>query len=106
MTRLQSKNYNRFLHIIINMMIPFCRILMSEAYTSIDNTMKYYGSTERKGVHIPFNFQLIRLNKDSNAIQIVASINEWLSKMPKGQIANWVVSRTQLFSSEYLLIVL
>lgn len=91
---LQSKN-NKSLQLTIlysDKLINFCRILMADAYTSIENTIKYYGDKTNKGIHVPSNFQLIPHDKKSNAIKMVSSINEWLNKMPDGQIANWVVS--------------
>lgn len=54
--------------------------------------MKYYGSNGKQGAQIPFNFLLVSHNKDSRATDIVQSINEWLTNMPEGQTANWVVS--------------
>ncbi|KAF2889474.1 hypothetical protein ILUMI_16699, partial [Ignelater luminosus] len=68
------------------------RVLMAEAYTDIDNTMRYYGDETRDGAHFPFNFLFItELNKTSTAEDIVAVVNKWLSKMPEGRTANWVL---------------
>lgn len=71
------------------------RIMMTEAYANITFTMRYYQSEDgtRKGSHIPFNFLMISdLNKDSSANDFVHTINKWLSYMPAGETANWVVS--------------
>ena len=72
------------------------KIMMTEAYTNITNTMRYYVSQDgtRKGSHIPFNFQLVsNLNRESTANQFVSAINTWMSFLPAGSTANWVVSK-------------
>lgn len=74
--------------------------MMTEAYTSIRNTMPYYGGVEngkivRYGAQIPFNFQLItNTNASSKASDYKRTIESWLNAMPKGDKihANWVVS--------------
>nr|CAH7729010.1 unnamed protein product [Callosobruchus chinensis] len=71
------------------------KVLMSEAYTDIDKTMKYYGSADGKqlGAHFTFNFQLLGLIKDKNfkVTDIVNAINLWWHHMPKIYTANWVL---------------
>lgn len=67
--------------------------MITEAYTSMKNTMKYYGDETNPGAHVPFNFALITcLNDHSKAIDFNDTINEWLKNLPKGKRANWVVS--------------
>jgi len=67
--------------------------MITEAYTSMENTMRYYGNETNLGAHMPFNFGLIdRLNDNSNATQFNDAINNWLDNMPDGKCANWVVS--------------
>lgn len=68
---------------------------MTEAYTSLANAVKYYGSDDgtRPGAHVPFNFELItHLNNGSTALDAKRLINSWLDAMPAGARANWVVS--------------
>lgn len=68
---------------------------MTEAYTSLANSIKYYGSADgtRRGAHVPFNFELITyLNSSSTALDAKRIINSWLDAMPQGARANWVVS--------------
>uniref|UniRef100_A0A336LS66 CSON015493 protein n=1 Tax=Culicoides sonorensis TaxID=179676 RepID=A0A336LS66_CULSO len=44
------------------------RLMMTEAYTSLDNLMKYYGDGKKNGSHIPFNFEVLTGTKaDSTA---------------------------------------
>lgn len=62
---------------------------MTEAYTSLSNTTKYY----MYGSHIPFNFKFITdVNSTSTVQQFESTIQSWMSSMPQGQVANWVVS--------------
>lgn len=73
---------------------------MSEAYTTLPNTLRFYGKVEngeitQYGAHIPFNFELIsKTNVNTTSYELKAHIQHWLNGMPKGnQIhANWVVS--------------
>uniref|UniRef100_A0A1L8EBH7 alpha-glucosidase n=2 Tax=Haematobia irritans TaxID=7368 RepID=A0A1L8EBH7_HAEIR len=68
------------------------RILMTEAYTSFDNIMRFYGDGHRNGSHIPFNFDFLSDNIHySSATWIVEHINKWLEAMPKDVHANWVL---------------
>lgn len=74
----------------------FCgrRIIMTEAYTSLPNTLLFYGNATTNGSQIPFNFELISYtNISSKAPDYVKNINNWLNGMPKGKNAraNWVV---------------
>lgn len=68
------------------------RVIMTEAYASMDNIIRYYGNSTHKGSNIPFNFEMIqRLNKNSNAKDFSQVIAEYLSKVPKGSEPNWVL---------------
>lgn len=69
--------------------------MMTEAYANITATVSYYESDDgnRMGSHIPFNFLLLtQLNDRSDARDFLFNINKWLSYMPLGKTANWVVS--------------
>ncbi|XP_050079089.1 uncharacterized protein LOC126565930 [Anopheles maculipalpis] len=68
------------------------RLMMTEAYANLEQTMLWYGNGNRKGAHIPFNFAMInRLSKDSRANDFKEIIDEWLEAMPAGAQANWVL---------------
>lgn len=70
------------------------KILMTEAYTSLENNMRLYTNGVKKGSQIPFNFELISNLKDtSTATDYAKYINLWLNTMPKAEDfqANWVV---------------
>jgi alpha-glucosidase len=76
------------------------RIIMTEAYTSIENTMLYYGNSTTNGSHIPFNFQIIlNLNSQSTAADVNNVIHTWMDNLPTGKTANWVVSKELKFLS-------
>lgn len=70
------------------------RVMMTEAHSTIDIVMKYYGNGHgRDGSHIPFNFQMMpNINAaPKTAYEIKRIIHIWLDNMPLGRTANWVV---------------
>lgn len=68
------------------------RVMMTEAYASLDETIKWYGNASHSGSHMPFNFALISgLEKSSNANAFNTSVNSWLEAMPNNTVANWVM---------------
>ncbi|XP_017837514.1 maltase A3 [Drosophila busckii] len=73
------------------------RVIMVETWSGLDYTMQFYGNRTAKGAQIPFNFQFIiggngdKNNTQLNAPGFVKIINSWLSQMPAGQTANWVM---------------
>ncbi|XP_058808066.1 alpha-glucosidase-like [Phymastichus coffea] len=63
------------------------RVMMIEAYVSLELTMKYY----RYGAHFPFNFGLITsAGADSSATKFKELIDNWMINMPPAATANWV----------------
>lgn len=73
-------------------------ILMTEAYSTLENTMRYYGRVSNgqiveKGAQIPFNFQLMDLSITSSTREFAEKISQFLENMPRGEKiqANWVV---------------
>lgn len=67
------------------------KILMTEAYASIEDTMRYYVSANGTlGAHMPFNFQLIYIEGDVTAQHIKGNIDYWLNYMPEGLTPSWV----------------
>lgn len=66
------------------------RIMMMEAYSNISRTMDYYDA----GATFPFNFGFIEtLRNESTAQNFKDLIDTWMSNMPQGATANWVVSK-------------
>lgn len=67
-------------------------ILMTEAYTSLQNIQRYYGDGIRNGSQIPFNFYfLTNVDKNTPAARYKQLIDDWLRGMPRGVQANWVL---------------
>ncbi|KAG5671325.1 hypothetical protein PVAND_001528 [Polypedilum vanderplanki] len=68
------------------------KVIMVESYAKLDYNMLYYGNESAPGAHFPFNFELIkRANINSTAEDYKSIVEEWLTAMPKGNIANWVL---------------
>ncbi|XP_053607321.1 maltase A1-like [Plodia interpunctella] len=69
------------------------KVLLAEAYANITRTMLYYGDESgRIGAHFPFNFDFITsLSAGSNARDFAYVIKRWLTYMPHGHVANWVL---------------
>lgn len=76
------------------------RVIMTEVYADIEDTLKYYGTEDGSELraHFTFNFQLItKLDSDSTAKDVVNAVNEWLDYMPLIYTPNWVVSTMRFF---------
>lgn len=78
-----------------------CRIIITEASsdTSVENAVRYYGASTstgfKYGSQIPMSLRLIsQTNVNTKPSEYKSLIEEWISKMPKGDKlnANWVVS--------------
>lgn len=71
----------------------YTRLMMTEAYASIDEQVKWYGANETyQGGHWPFNFALIvDLDKNSKAEAFHKATTTWIDKMPTYAMANWVL---------------
>ncbi|XP_015111696.1 maltase 1 [Diachasma alloeum] len=66
------------------------KVMTVEAYTFLNNTVKYYDA----GCQIPFNFYFITdVNRNSGPDQFKKVIDMWLAETAKrpGTIANWVL---------------
>lgn len=70
------------------------RVIFTEAYSSIDDTMRYYAdSNGNPRSHFPFNFFLLNdLKAYSTAHDFKDTIDKWMTHMPAGATPNWVVS--------------
>jgi alpha-glucosidase len=64
------------------------RILIGEIYLPVERLVTYYG-TGGRGVHLPYNFQLILLPWDARAI--AAAIDAYEAALPAGGWPNWVL---------------
>jgi alpha-glucosidase len=66
---------------------------MLEAYGTLDEMVRYYGTPSAPGGHFPFNFRFITdINNSSSAESFSEIINEYLGHMSDGRTPNWVVS--------------
>ncbi|XP_068984580.1 maltase 1-like [Bombus flavifrons] len=64
------------------------RLILTEAYTTHERTMKYYTA----GSNVPFNFMFITsLNNKSIAMDYKNWIDKWVKSVPTGNVPNWVV---------------
>jgi alpha-glucosidase len=64
------------------------RVLIGEIYNEVDRLMAYYGDGGR-GVHFPYNFQLIKLPWDARVID--AAVRRYEALLPPGAWPNWVL---------------
>jgi alpha-glucosidase len=64
------------------------RVLVGEIYLPIERLVAYYGNDGR-GVHLPFNFQLVTL--PWKAREIDRAINEYEGALPRDGWPNWVL---------------
>lgn len=73
------------------------RVLFSEAYANLTNTMRYYADPQgNPRAHFPFNFLLIEnLSEYSSALDFKEQIDIWMDNVPAGATSNWVVSKRQ-----------
>ncbi|OWR49124.1 maltase A1-like [Danaus plexippus] len=67
------------------------RVMMTEAYSSPQITMKYFGNGEKEGAQMPFNFVLISdVNGKSTAAEMKYALDKFLTFKPMDKLANWV----------------
>ncbi|KOB77337.1 Alpha amylase [Operophtera brumata] len=67
------------------------RVMMTEAYSSPQRTMMYFGEGDRKGAQMPFNFVLISdVDGSSSASDIKYALDKFLTYKPIDKSANWV----------------
>jgi alpha-glucosidase len=65
------------------------RMMVGELYLPIHRLVTYYGTPEDKGVHLPFNFQLILL--PWQAPSLAAAIDAYEGALPAHGWPNWVL---------------
>lgn len=91
----ETKSFNNYF-ILNKLLILFYflrRIALIEAYSSMEMVARYFGNETHRGAQLPFNFLFIeRINNGSNANDYKIVIDDWMSHMPVGGTANWVVS--------------
>ncbi|XP_001604459.1 maltase 1 [Nasonia vitripennis] len=64
------------------------KVIMTEAYASLDNTIKWYDY----GSNIPFNFNFItNVDNSSKPSDFKKVIDDWITRTPSYGSANWVM---------------
>nr|AJR29308.1 alpha amylase [Antheraea pernyi] len=67
------------------------RVMMTEAYSSPQLTMRYFGEGDREGAQMPFNFVLISdVDGSSTAAEIKYALDKFLTFKPIDKLSNWV----------------
>jgi alpha-glucosidase len=64
------------------------RVLIGEIYNHVERLMAYYG-VEGRGVHFPYNFQLIKLSWNARVID--AAVRRYEALLPEGAWPSWVL---------------
>lgn len=64
------------------------RVLIGEAYGSLDQVMGYYGEA-LDGIHLPFNLALIDVDWDPRALATL--VEDYEAALPEGAWPNWVL---------------
>lgn len=63
---------------------------MTEAYSTAENVGRWYGTAERPGSHVPFNFAFIAdITRESNATEFKKAVDDFMLHMPshaQGQV--------------------
>lgn len=70
------------------------RILMAEAYASLQKKIEYYGNGYRYGAQVPFNFEIMdNIKSNSTPDDYKECIDNWMDAMPKDSyiVPNWLV---------------
>jgi len=65
------------------------RMMVGETYVPNDLLMKYYGTPEKREIHLPFNFQLIRA--EWKAASVRKMVDDYEAVLPKDAWPNWVL---------------
>ncbi|KAK2587024.1 hypothetical protein KPH14_010985 [Odynerus spinipes] len=65
------------------------KVIMTEAYTTLENTLKFYQS----GAHVPFNFKFITdVNSESSAADFKKTMDAWINGIDSNSsVPNWVM---------------
>ncbi|CAG7733129.1 unnamed protein product, partial [Allacma fusca] len=68
------------------------RLMMTEAYLSCADLLKYYGTKEAPIASFPFNFDFIsNLKKGFNAREVFKIVTSWVHHSEDGHWPNWVL---------------
>lgn len=92
------------MHVIIHHFLLYSRLMVTESYDyqEVDKTMMYYSTPLVKESDFPLNFYLLDLPQNKSGWWVKHLVNLWISNMPKGEWANWLVSHQSYFILWYL----
>ncbi|WP_234734469.1 alpha-amylase family glycosyl hydrolase [Tellurirhabdus bombi] len=65
------------------------RMMIGEIYLPIQKLITYYGVPDRRGAHLPFNFQLLSLPWEAQ--KIASAIDQYEGALPEYGWPNWVL---------------
>lgn len=84
---------------VINFTFITCRFMVTESYDyhEVEKTMMYYSTPLVKESDFPFNFYLLDLPQNTSGLWAQHLVELWMANMPKGQWANWVVSKIKCY---------
>ncbi|XP_060864512.1 maltase 2-like [Metopolophium dirhodum] len=72
--------------------ISISSLMATEAYTTVDILMQYYGNSTNPGAQVPLNLALVKLPKDDQIVESIDTIiKNWLADLPENAVANWVI---------------
>ncbi|XP_055532131.1 probable maltase [Wyeomyia smithii] len=67
-------------------------VLLTEAYTSLNNIIRYYGNGQWEGSHVPFNFEVLSNTfKESTGKDFYDNIMRFYDAVPSDRVPNWVL---------------
>lgn len=75
--------------------------MLLETNSSMEVIQTFYGNGVVEGAQLPFNFKLFALWEHSRAVDYKTIIDNWMTGMPTGRTANWVVSVILTVRHEY-----
>jgi len=64
--------------------------MVTEVYSELKYSMRYYGNKTNLGAHFPYNICLLQLFRRP-AKEYVEKLTEWMSKLPSGAWSSWIV---------------
>ncbi|VVC33480.1 Glycoside hydrolase superfamily,Glycosyl hydrolase, family 13, catalytic domain [Cinara cedri] len=76
-------------------------LIATESYTSINTLMQYYGNITNPGAQIPFNFQLLGMDRNNLLEQTEQGIKKWIENIPENMVPNWVIENHDLFRMSF-----
>lgn len=67
------------------------RFLTVEVYDDLERVMAYYGNDSSPLADFPMNFELVGVNSNSSAVDILRRIYNWTMAIPEGRWTSWIL---------------